>query len=125
MRIDKYLWCIRSFKTRSQASTACRENRILVNDEVVKPSREIKVNETISIRKGAITFVWKVLAIPASRLGPKLVPEYAENRTPEEELFKLKMIQEGQNQRPKGLGRPTKRDRRDWNKLFGNAEEDD
>lgn len=125
MRIDKYLWCIRSFKTRSQASTACRENRILVNDEVVKPSREIKVNETISIRKGAVTFVWKVLAIPTSRLGPKLVPEYAENRTPEEELFKLKMIQEGQNQRPKGLGRPTKRDRRDWNKLFGNAEEDD
>lgn len=125
MRIDKYLWCIRTFKTRSQASTACRENRIFVNDEVVKPSREIKVNETISIRKGAITFVWKVLDIPKSRLGPKLVPDFAEDRTPEEELFKLKMIQEGQNQRPKGLGRPTKRDRRDWNKLFGRHESND
>lgn len=124
MRIDKFLWCIRIFKTRSLATTACRENRIIVNDESVKPAREIKPGEVIHVRRGAVTFMWKVKDIPKSRLGPKLVPDYAEDHTPEEELFKLKMIQEGQNQRPKGLGRPTKRDRRSWNKLFGKRDGD-
>ncbi len=118
MRIDKYLWCIRVYKTRSLATEACRENRVVVDEAPVKPAREIKKNEEISIRKGAVTFRFKVLDLPKSRVGAALVPEYAKDTTPESELEKLQMIKEGHNQRPRGVGRPTKRDRRDIDRFF-------
>ncbi len=118
MRVDKYLWCIRVYKTRSIATDACKENRVTINGDEVKPAREVKVGEKISVRKGAIHFAWKVVAIPKSRVGAALVPEYAADITPEEELVKLRMIREGENQRPRGIGRPTKRDRRDIDRFF-------
>ena len=118
MRIDKYMWAVRIFKTRTTATTGCKEGRVTVNDEVVKPARDVKVGEVIVIRKGAVYFHWKVIDLPKSRVGPKLVELYAEDVTPEEEIFKLNMIREGHNQRPKGIGRPTKRQRRDWDKYF-------
>lgn len=118
MRIDKYLWCIRVYKTRTLATDACREGRITVAGEIVKPSREVKAGEEITIRKGAVHFKWKVVGFPPSRVGPPLVAEYATDITPEEERLKLQMIREGQNQRPKGIGRPTKRDRRDIDRFF-------
>lgn len=118
MRVDKYLWCIRVFKTRSKATQACRENRVTVNGEHVKPAREIKAGEEITVRKGAIHFAWKVIDTPKSRVGAALVPDYATDITPEEERTKLLMIREGHNQRPRGVGRPTKRDRRDIDRFF-------
>lgn len=118
MRVDKYLWAIRVFKTRTLATAACKEGRITIEDEQVKPAREVKPGEEICIRKGAVVFSWKVLDLPKSRVGAKLVEQYAEDTTPEEELTKLEMIRLGNQQRPKGLGRPTKRDRRDWDRYF-------
>lgn len=118
MRVDKYLWSIRVFKTRTLATTACKEGRITIDEEVVKPSRDAKVGEVIIIRKGAVNFHWKVLDLPKSRVGAKLVEQFASDITPEEELSKLEMIKLGHQQRPKGLGRPTKRDRRNWDRYF-------
>lgn len=118
MRVDKYLWCIRVFKTRSIATDACKENRVVINGDPVKPAREVKVGENITIRKGAVHFAWKVVDFPKSRVGPALVADYATDITPEEELEKLRIIQEGHNQRPRGVGRPTKRDRRDMDRFF-------
>lgn len=118
MRIDKYLWAIRVFKTRTSATTCCKEGKVLVKGAEAKPSRAIKVGEEIEIRKGAVCFKWKVLDLPKSRVGPPLVEQYAADITPEEEKIKLQMIRLGQEQRPKGIGRPTKRDRRDWDKHF-------
>lgn len=118
MRVDKYLWCIRVFKTRTLATTACKEGRIIIDEEVIKPSRDVKPAEKIVIRKGAVHFHWKVLDIPKSRVGAKLVEQYAQDITPEEELHKLEMLKLGHQQRPQGLGRPTKRDRRNWDRYF-------
>ena len=118
MRIDKYLWAVRVFKTRTSATTGCKEGRVMVGDEVVKPARDVKPGERVVIRKGAIHFHWEVLDLPKSRVGPKLVEHYAKDVTPEEERTKLEMIRLGHEQRPRGIGRPTKRDRRDWDKYF-------
>lgn len=118
MRVDKYMWAVRIFKTRTSATTGCKEGRVTIQDEVVKPARALKVGEEIVIRKGAVYFKWKVLAFPKSRVGAKLAPDYVEDITPEEEILKLEMIRLGEQQRPRGIGRPTKRDRRDWDKYF-------
>lgn len=118
MRIDKYLWTIRVFKTRTLATEACREHRVSIAGEPVKPSRELKRGDEITVRKGAVLFKWRVIDFPAARVGPKLVVDYAADITPEEERLKLEMIKEGHNQRPKGIGRPTKRDRRDIDRFL-------
>jgi ribosome-associated heat shock protein Hsp15 len=125
MRIDKYLWCIRVFKTRTLATDACRDGRIVIGEDVVKPAREIKVGDKVKIRRGAIHFEWKVVAIPNSRVGAALVPTYGEDITPEEERRKLEMIRLGQEQRPRGLGRPTKKDRRNWDDFFFDDNDDE
>ncbi len=115
MRIDKYLWCIRVFKTRSLAATQIKLNKVWVNEELVKASREVKKGDTIRIRKGPIHFSYRVLEMPKNRLGAKLVDGFASDITPAEELQKLEMMRlHFQEQRRKGLGRPTKKDRRDW-----------
>lgn len=114
VRIDKWLWAVRLFKTRSDAAEACRNNRVLVNGAFTKPSREIKPGDTVSIKKLPVTFTFKVLAPASSRMGAKLVPEYMENITPQEELDKLNAPREMIfMQRDRGAGRPTKRERRD------------
>tara|TARA_B100000780_G_scaffold166400_1_gene116454 strand:- start:125 stop:529 length:405 start_codon:yes stop_codon:yes gene_type:complete len=113
-RIDKYLWCIRVFKTRSLATHAVKNNKVLVNKEAVKPAREVKPGDIIQVRKQNIWYKYKVLATLKNRVGAKLVADYREDITPAEELHKLEMLRiRIMQDRPKGMGRPTKKDRRD------------
>jgi ribosome-associated heat shock protein Hsp15 len=113
MRVDKYLWCIRVYKTRSIAADHCRSEKIQVNSELIKASRELKTNDVITVKKGPIYFKFQVLGFPVSRVGAKLVMTYTKDVTSAEELAKLERIRLQQSfERPRGLGRPTKRDRR-------------
>ena len=119
MRIDKYLWSIRVYKTRSIAADACKKNRVSINGVNVKSSREVKINETIRVRKDQIYYEYKVIDIPKSRVGAKLVADYRIDVTKQEELDKLDIIRHSKNYyRDKGTGRPTKRDRRDLDSYF-------
>jgi ribosome-associated heat shock protein Hsp15 len=113
VRIDKWLWATRVFKTRTIAVEACKKNRIMVNDIPAKPSRMIRAGDIVSVRKPPITYSFKVLALTSNRIGAKLVPEYLENITPPEqyEILNLQKIG-GFVDRAKGTGRPTKKDRR-------------
>lgn len=114
MRIDKYLWCIRVFKTRSLAAQQVKLNKVWVNGEQVKASREVRQGDVLKVRKGPIHFSYRVIDFPKSRLGAKLVSIYATDITSPEELAKLEVIRmQYQENRRKGLGRPTKKDRRD------------
>ena len=114
VRIDKWLWATRIFKTRTIALEACKKNRVTVNDVSAKPSRMIRIGDIISVRKPPITYSFKVLGLTSNRIGAKLVPEYLENITPPEqyEILNLQKIS-GFVDRAKGTGRPTKKDRRD------------
>lgn len=118
-RIDKYLWAIRVFKTRSEATEACKGGKIKVNGADVKPSRLIKPGDMISARKGAITYTYKVLEPIEKRQGAKLVPQFAENMTPQSELDKLKSpVETFFLRRDRGAGRPTKKERRQMDSLW-------
>lgn len=113
-RVDKWLWAVRVFKTRSIATDAVKKGRVLVNDVLVKPSRSIKVGDVIKVKKPPVTYSFRVLQLVQNRLGAKLVPEYMENITPQSELDLLEVVKiSGFIDRRKGLGRPTKRDGRD------------
>ena len=90
----------------------------LVEGKAVKPAREVKVGEVVNVRKGAVMFSQEVLSFPRSRVGAALVPDHMRDVTAPEEKEKLEMIRLAQQDRPKGVGRPTKRDRRDWEKAF-------
>ena len=119
VRIDKYLWSIRVCKTRSEATDACKGGKIRVNGADTKPSKMVKVGDTIVARKGAVTYTYKVLDLIDKRQGPKLVPNYAENLTPPEELAKLRApIETFFLKRDRGAGRPTKKDRRQMEALW-------
>jgi ribosome-associated heat shock protein Hsp15 len=119
VRIDKYLWSIRVFKTRSEATDACKGGKIRVNGADTKPSKMVKVGDTIIARKGAVTYTYKVLELIDKRQGAKLVPNYAENLTPPEELAKLRApIETFFLKRDRGAGRPTKKDRRQMEALW-------
>lgn len=119
VRIDKYLWAIRAFKTRSDAAEACRTNKVMVNGSSAKPSRDIKVGETISVRKGFITYSYKVIAEVSHRQGAANVALYATNITPQEELDKLNTPRETIFiTRDRGTGRPTKKQRRQIDSLM-------
>ena len=120
MRIDKYIWAIRVAKTRSLASSFCRDGKVEVDGKKVKPARLVKEGEVIVIRKGAIHYSYRVLSFPKSRVGAALVSEYYQDITPKEQLDKLEMIRLANIDRPKGIGRPTKKDRRNWAKTLGN-----
>lgn len=114
MRIDKYLWCIRIFKTRSLATNACKKGQVKLDDTNVKPSKEVFGNEKITVRKNQINYQLKVLDIPPSRVGAKLVDLYRKDITPKEELEKTELLKYAKDYyRKKGAGRPTKKDRRD------------
>jgi ribosome-associated heat shock protein Hsp15 len=114
MRVDKFLWCIRVYKTRSLAASQCKLEKVWLNGAEVKPSREVKVNDVITVRKGPILFSYKALAFPRARLGAKLVPTYAQDVTTPEEMAKLEMIRmQFRLDRKRGLGRPTKKERRE------------
>ncbi|PQJ78149.1 RNA-binding S4 domain-containing protein [Polaribacter porphyrae] len=114
MRIDKYLWCIRFFKTRSIATTACKKGQVKIDNKSVKPSKEVYGNELILIRKNQINYQIKVLDLPKSRVGAKLVDLYRKDTTPKEEFEKTELLKFAKDYyRKKGTGRPTKKDRRD------------
>ena len=119
MRIDKYIWAIRVSKTRSMASSFCRDGKVEVEGKKVKASKVLKEGEEFTVRKGAIFYSYRVLAFPKSRLGASLVEEYSVDITPKEQLDKLEMIRLANIDRPKGRGRPTKKDRRNWAKSLG------
>jgi ribosome-associated heat shock protein Hsp15 len=119
VRIDKYLWAIRVFKTRSEAAEACRTGKVFVNGAQTKSSREIKAGDSIEVRKGAIHYSYTVIEPVDKRQGAKLVDQYAENTTPQSELDKLiAPVETIFLKRERGTGRPTKKERRDIDRLM-------
>lgn len=114
VRVDKWLWAVRVFKTRSIATEACKKGRISIAGVTVKPSRTIRVGEVVTVRKPPIEYSFRVVQLLGSRVGAKRVAEFMENVTPREqyELLELQRVS-GFVDRAKGLGRPTKKDRRD------------
>lgn len=113
VRIDKYLWAMRIFKTRSIATDAVRKGRVLMGGVPVKPSRGVRVGDVIDVRKPPVTYTFRVKALTENRLGAKLVEEYVENITPKAQYEILEMAKiAGFVNRRKGLGRPTKREGR-------------
>ena len=114
VRLDKYLWAVRVFKTRSDAADAIRNNRVTVDGAYAKPSREVKVGDRISVRRTMITYTYRVLGLIANRQPAKNVPLYCENITPQRELDKLNVPHETIFVfRERGTGRPTKKERRE------------
>jgi ribosome-associated heat shock protein Hsp15 len=114
MRIDKFLWDVRVYKTRTLATEACRNGRVSIREQEVKPAREVAVGDVIVIKLHAYTRTIQIVDFPKSRVGAKLLPNYIIELTPKEEFKKLDMVRERLVlQRPKGTGRPTKRDRRE------------
>ena len=112
-RIDKWLWASRIFKTRSIAADACKNGRVTVGNVTVKPSRMVKVGETVSVRKPPITYSFRILKTIEQRVGAKLLPEIYENVTAPEQYELLEMTRIiGFVDRARGTGRPTKKDRR-------------
>ena len=113
VRIDKYLWAIRVFKTRSDAADACNGNKVKLNGVNAKAAKAVKPGDTIEVRRGSAMLSYKVVRLSESRMGAALVPDFAENLTPREELEKLRPPKETiVLQRDKGSGRPTKKERR-------------
>jgi ribosome-associated heat shock protein Hsp15 len=117
VRIDKWLWAVRLFKTRSQATDACRAGKVKVQGVAAKPSRELKLDQEISIQYGPITRTVKVIGLIEKRVGAKLVPDNLIDLTPQEEYQKLELIKDNPFSRRKG--RPTKKERRDMDQWFG------
>ena len=113
IRIDKWLWDVCLYKTRSMAADACHKGRVTISDMPVKASRPIKVGEIVEVKKNPVVYRYKILGIPKSRVSAKLVPEYLEDLTPEQEILKIDLMRADINgHRDPGAGRPTKRDRR-------------
>ncbi len=113
IRIDKFLWAVRLYKTRSQASEACRKGRIIVNDNIARPSKNISVDDIVVVRKPPVTYTYKVLHPLENRISAKFISEFIEDLTPESEKERLIYNKSGFNGlRKKGSGRPTKKERR-------------
>ena len=118
-RIDKWLWAVRIFKTRAQATEACAGGKVKIDGTAVKASRNIVQNDIVQVRKGIVKYLYKVRNIAEKRMGAKLVPDFLEDMTPEEELAKLQSAHKQPIQtREKGQGRPTKRERRNMDKFW-------
>ncbi len=119
VRIDKYIWSIRCYKTRSEATEACKGNKVQLNGSPVKPSKEVKIGDVIAVRKGSAQFTYKILQLAENRMGAKSVPDYAENLTPQSEIDKLKApVETFFVKRDRGSGRPTKKERRELDALW-------
>jgi ribosome-associated heat shock protein Hsp15 len=124
MRIDKYLWCIRFYKTRSIATQACKKGAIRVNDTVIKASREVFPGDKVRVRKNQINYSLTVLDTPKSRLGAKLVDLYRKDTTPKEAFEQNELLKYSKDYyRKKGGGRPSKKDRRDLEDFTQSEEE--
>jgi len=119
VRIDKYLWAIRVFKTRTDATDACKGGKVKVGQVNAKPSKAVQPGDILHVRKGAITYIYKVIQPLEHRVGAKLVSQYAENLTPAAELDKLRApVESFFLTRDRGAGRPTKKDRRDIQQIW-------
>lgn len=126
MRIDKYLWCVRYYKTRSIATQACQKGHITVNGQQAKPSRDVFAGDKITVRRDQINYMLTVLDIPANRLGPKLVNVYRKDETPPEAFEHLELLKlSKQHYRATGTGRPTKKDRRELDDYGLDADDQD
>ncbi|MBV7441789.1 RNA-binding S4 domain-containing protein [Weeksellaceae bacterium TAE3-ERU29] len=126
VRIDKFLWFVRYFKTRSLATDVVKKNRVWINDDLAKPSKEVLVGDIIKVRKNQIIYTFEVLQIPSNRMGAKLVSMYIKDRTEQEQLDQLQLRKEAQTHyRKKGLGRPTKKDRRDLDDFMFDFDDDE
>jgi len=122
-RIDKWLWSVRIFKTRTIAAEACKKGRIQINGVQCKPSKTVKEGDTVSVRKAPVTYTFKVLQAIENRVGAKLVPEMMENITPKDQYDLLEMNRIGGFvKRAAGLGRPTKKDRRDMEDFLSDSQ---
>jgi ribosome-associated heat shock protein Hsp15 len=120
-RLDKWLWAVRLFRTRSLATDACRAGSVAIKDQPVKPARDVRAGEVITVRQGVVTRTVQVIALPRSRVGAKLVVDFCADLTPPEELAKARNPENRVQSilaREKGSGRPTKRDRRLLDRLF-------
>ena len=119
VRVDKYLWAMRIYKTRSIATDACKCGRVKINGVEVKPSRTFHVGDVFTVRKGPITYTYRILQLWGNRLGAKMVPEYLQDITPKEQLELLELARyAAQSGRDRGTGRPTKKDRREIEEFF-------
>ncbi|NLA48678.1 MAG: RNA-binding S4 domain-containing protein [Bacteroidales bacterium] len=122
IRADKFLWAVRLFKTRSQAANACRMGRVLIDNNNVKPSKFLEGNEILSLRRPPATYSYRITGLTENRVAAKLVENYLEDITPDAEKIKLEMKKmEMPAYRKKGLGRPTKKERRiidRWKEFF-------
>lgn len=120
IRIDKWLWAVRVFKTRTQSAEACRGGKVKIQGQNVKASREIKNGEVIEIQLGILKKTLKVKEVVKNRVAAKLVPDLAEDLTPVEEYEKLELLRQlNHEKRDRGAGRPTKKERRDISRLKG------
>jgi ribosome-associated heat shock protein Hsp15 len=119
-RLDKWLWCVRVFKTRPLATDACRAGKVLLGELEAKPGRDIHVGEIVTVRIGALTRTLKVVGLPRSRVAAKQLPEFLQDLTPPAEYERAKQAGiEHLLARQRGEGRPTKKDRREMGRLFG------
>lgn len=126
MRIDKYLWCIRLYKTRNIASEAIKKGHVTVNNQKAKASREVFTSDMITIRKDQINYKIRVLDVPLNRVGAKLVDMYRKDETPPEAFEHLELLKLSKDHyRAKGEGRPTKKDRREIDDYIREEKEDD
>ena len=113
-RIDKWLWAVRIYKTRSIAAEACKKGHVSIGERTAKPAHNIRVGDVVNVKKAPITYSFKVLKCAENRVGAKLVPELMENITPQEQYEILEMSRmSGFVDRARGTGRPTKKERRD------------
>lgn len=118
VRVDKFLWEIRQFKTRALASDACKNGKVRINQQVAKPSRNVVVGDMVDVKKGSVLYEFLVLQLPNGRVAAKVLSEYVEEKT---DLMQLEMLQVARTStiyRPKGTGRPTKKERRDLESYF-------
>lgn len=123
VRIDKFLWAIRAFKTRSEATEACKGGKVKVADVNAKPSRTVQAGDVIQVRKGVVTYTYQVIQPLEQRVGAKLVGDYVLNLTPESELEKLHApVETFFVTRDRGAGRPTKKERREMEQLWDQIE---
>lgn len=126
VRVDKWLWAVRIFKTRTIASDACKKGRVMIDGVAVKPSRNIRIGDVIQVKKPPVTFSFEVLGLSEKRMGAKLVPNFMENVTPPEEYEILELNKlSGYIDRQRGSGRPTKKERRDLEQFTGSLDFDD
>jgi ribosome-associated heat shock protein Hsp15 len=126
VRIDKWMWAVRLFKTRSLAADACKKGKVLMSGNSVKASRNIKVGDVVQIKRAPITYSFKVLALSENRMGAKLVPDFMENVTTPEQLEILEMSKYSSfGKRDRGTGRPTKKERRDLDEYLDPMDDGD